>query len=328
MTEKILTDDEKNALLEGVESGDVEVQSSAGLIYASVAPFHFSPRARIAKNSFPRLQLLNEQIAKRLSRDIEQLLQCEVMITSDDVGTCSVGRLCEQLSGPSAVIVFGAAPLVGNALIVLEPAMLSLLVDAFFGGAGLVPDVPRRDTSATGFTNGEVNISNVFATVVLSAIKDTWAPLQEISTEALATEGRVDLVDIGGESDPVICTRFDVSIAGQQSLFRVVWPVKMVEPVLPIFEGQKGERDAVEDLRWAQAIRRRLADSVVGLTSNVGHARISLGELVRLSPGDIVEIESPQEATVMARHVPLIHGRLGVHQGRNAIETIEWIDRQ
>jgi flagellar motor switch protein FliM len=164
--------------------------------------------------------------------------------------------------------------------------------------------------------------------VVLSAIKDTWAPLQDISTEALATEGRVDLVDIGGESDPVICTRFDVSVAGQQSLFRVVWPMKMVEPVLPVFEGQKGERDAVEDLRWAQAIRRRLADSVVGLTSNVGHARMSLGDLVRLSPGDIVEIESPQEATVMASDVPLIHGRLGVHQGRNAIETIEWVDRQ
>jgi len=324
MTEKILTDEEKDALLDGVQSGEVEVQSSSGLIYAAVTPFHFSPRAHIAKNSFPRLQLLNEQVAKRLSRDAEQLLQCRVCIESAGLNTQSIGRLCEQLAGPAAVIVFGAAPLVGNALVVFEPAMLRMLVDVFFGGIGNEPEATERDT----FTNGEINISNLFGTVILSAIKDIWAPLQEISADRLGTESRLDLVDIGAESDLVICTEYDVSFADQQSMFRVIWPTKMLEPVLPLFEGQKGDRDAVEDLRWSKAITRRLADSVLSLTSSVGHAGLSLGELVRLSPGDVIEIENPQDATVMAKHVPLIKGRLGIHQGRNAVETIEWIEPQ
>ena len=49
------------------------------------------------------------------------------------------------------------------------------------------------------------------------------------------------------------------------------------------------------------------------------------GAVAELSPGDIIEIERPQEATVLARDVRLLRGRLGVHCGRNAVETIGWI---
>ena len=39
MSENVLTDDEVDALLDGVESGEVEVQSAQGPRYASVTPF-------------------------------------------------------------------------------------------------------------------------------------------------------------------------------------------------------------------------------------------------------------------------------------------------
>ena len=55
----VLTGDEKNALLEGVESGEVEVQSIDGPRYATVVEFELTPRDRIVSNSFPRLQNIN-----------------------------------------------------------------------------------------------------------------------------------------------------------------------------------------------------------------------------------------------------------------------------
>ena len=116
------------------------------------------------------------------------------------------------------------------------------------------------------------------------------------------------------------------TLSEQQCSFRILLPIDMVQPLLPIFSGQKGDRDPAEDARWAQVIRRRVADSIISLTSNVGHAKMTIGEIVNLAPGDVIRIEDPRKATVMASNVSLIHGRLGVLRGQNAVETIEWIE--
>lgn len=322
MNDQVLTDEEKNALIDGVESGEVEVQSSAGPTYASVEPFRIPARCRIVKDSYPRLQLLNQQVAERLTRDLEQLLQREVEVTANDLAVASFAGLCEAFPGAACVMEFEAAPLAGSGLIILDPAMVHLLVEIFFGGQGDGPEIGERSS----FTAGELSVCNLFCAAILSVVAHTWAALQEITTSHVSTELSVDLVDIANENDPVITTEFETVLAERQSSFRVVLPTAMLQPLLPIFAGQKGDRDPAEDARWEQALRRRVADSVVRLTSRVGHARMTLGELVDLTPGDVIEIEDPQQATVMARNVRLIHGRLGVHRGRNAVETIEWID--
>ncbi len=62
MTDQVLSDEEKDALLEGVEKGEVEVQSATGPTYATVQPYVVSPRNHIVTNSFPRLQSMNRKL--------------------------------------------------------------------------------------------------------------------------------------------------------------------------------------------------------------------------------------------------------------------------
>ena len=78
MNDPIISDDEKNALLEGVESGDVEVQSSTGPRYAQVTKFSIPPRNCIISNSFPRLQKLNRNLAGAFGKSVSALLNEKV----------------------------------------------------------------------------------------------------------------------------------------------------------------------------------------------------------------------------------------------------------
>lgn len=324
MTDQVLTNDEKDALLDGVESGEIEVHSSAGPTYASVTPFEIGPRSRIVKASFPRLQLLNQQVSDQLKKQTEQLLQCEIRVAPRDILVRSYGEFCEQLAGPSAVTIFEAAPLDGRALIVMEQEMVRHLVDTFFGGTGV-----DDQTDASGpFTPGELSVSRLFANIVLSTIKEVWAPLAAISPERVESEVTIDVVDIVAETDPVLCVEFEVSTAQKDDVFRVLWPEEMIEPLIPVFEGQKMERDHINDSRWGKAISHRVVDANVNLTAIVGHATTNLGSLIDLSPGDVIEIDDPQQATLMARNVALLTGRFGVHQGQNAFEAIDWLESQ
>ena len=118
---------------------------------------------------------------------------------------------------------------------------------------------------------------------------------------------------------------FEVSFSDHQGTFRLVLPLDMIESLVPIFEGQKAERDDAQDARWEQTIRDCLGDAVINLTSDVGHARITLGELINLAPGDVIDIDSPTAATISAQRIPVLHGRFGVHAGHNAVEATQWI---
>lgn len=322
MTDKVLTDDEKNALLDGVQSGEIEVHSSAGPAYASVTPFEIGPRSRIVKDSYPRLQLLNQQVADRLSKYTEQLLQRPIRVAPRDIVVRSYGEFCEQLTGPSVVAIFEAPPLVGKALVVMEPAMVRNLVETFFGGSG----EEAQSSQAGTFTPGELSVSNLFVSIILSTIKESWATLTDISPERIETDVTIDVVDVVGESDQVLGTEFELSTAEQDGVFRVLWPADMVAPLMPAFDGQKIDRDPADELRWQKSISRRVVDSVVSISANVGHAQMKLGSLIDLAPGDVINIDDPHRAIVMARGVPLIDGRFGVHKGQNAVEATHWLD--
>ena len=95
MTEPVLTDEEKGALLEGMSSGEVEVHSNRGPTYATVKPFEIGSRARISTNSYPRLQTLNRQFASRMGKQTETLLNAEATINPVGVRTISYSDSCD-----------------------------------------------------------------------------------------------------------------------------------------------------------------------------------------------------------------------------------------
>jgi flagellar motor switch protein FliM len=73
---------------------------------------------------------------------------------------------------------------------------------------------------------------------------------------------------------------------------------------------------------WGPALVAALTDLQFDTRAILGQAQISLRELVRLSPGDIIPIEAPQQASLCAGDVTLRHGRFGVSQGRYALKIL------
>ena len=321
MTDKVLTDDEKDALLDGVATGEVEVQSTAGPIYAEVKPFEIAERSRLVSNSFPRLQRLNQRVASRVSKLTEQLVSAETEIRPSGIDTCQYGEYCERTSGLSLIVEFSAKPLEGSGLVVLGADLVGHLVEAFYGGLGNESGRQASDF----FTRGEISVAALFGNDVMQTIADVWRPVMDTEREQVATHQNSDIIEGFDASDRVICAEFEISFLEQQQTFQVVWPVSMLAPLLPVFEGQKRERDPVQDARWATSLRSRLSDSMVGISSRVGNKQLTLGAVAELAPGDVIDIDNPRTSTVFVKHVPLLEGRFGVHEGKYAIEATDWL---
>jgi len=322
MENKTLSDEEADALLGGVSSGAVEVSSEDGAKYADVHPFEFGSHARIQSNSYPRLKVLNQQLANLVQSFCSSTLNCEVEISAQPVAVRTFSDHSGQMGAVSAVTTFKALPLEGHGLIILEAPAISQLVEAFFGGA---QSEALRNTSGA-FTPGEMAVCRLFSDSVLSMMQTSWEALIDMKLERDSTEVGTDLIDDIGATDLVIGNRFEMKFKDSNAAFSLLLPINMIRPLIPVLDGQKRERDAAEDARWDRAIRSQLLDADVRLEGTVGRAELRLGQLIGIKPGSVINIDNPRRATVLAGGVPVLSGKFGAHSGRNAIETVDWLE--
>jgi len=322
MTDKILTDDEKDALLDGMASGEIEVQSHGGTRYAEVKPFEIGARSRIITNSYPRLQQLNLQLAGRLRKLTEQLINAETSISPGAIDTCTFGEFCERAPDFSLVVEFSAKPLTGSALVYMESAVVGYIVESFYGGSG--DESSRAETDP--FTPGEKSVASLFASDLLQTLSEVWESIIKLEPEKISLKDSSHIIDCIDSGDTVISTAFTVRLADQDRAFHIVWPLSMIASLVPVFDGQKRERDAVEDARWQHALRSRVPESIVNISSRVGRTRLTLREVASLTPGQIINIDDPRDGVVFVDQVPVLKGRFGVHDGRYAIEATDWLD--
>jgi len=324
MTDPVLTEDEKGALLEGISSGEVEVHSTKGPTYAEVGDFVIGPRSRLSTNSYPRLQGLNRQFASQMSKQVELLLNADSIVSFNGISNCTYSQVCEQCEGLSLMVEFAPKPLDGSALISLDATTVGNLVETFYGGQG--NDPARQE--AEFFTPGEISVAALFGEAALAVISEVWAPLVKFEPEMIGTHLSSSVIDGIDSGDSVISCEFALEFGGRQQVFHVLWPFATVASLVPVFEGQKRDRDAAKDALWEKSLRARVTDSIVKISSNVGETRMTLGAVADLAPGDVIKIGDPQRGTVSARNVAILAGRFGVHDGHYAVETTNWLDSQ
>ena len=322
MTEQVLTDGEKEALLDGVASGQVEVSAAGGPQYANVREFEFPERSRIVTNSYPRLQRLNHRLAGRHAKYVGQLLNADVEIAGHGLDTSTYGEFCERDTALALLVEFTASPLPGSALIRLEAPLVAKLVDSFFGGSAKEPKTQNPEF----FTPGEITVAGLFADGFLGAVSGIWQSFVSLETERQLMHLSTDIVEVVDNVDEVISCDFEIVFLEQRYAFQVIWPKRMVASLLPVFEGQKRDRDPAEVARWEAALSERVKDTCVQISSNVGQTIMTLGAVAELKPGDVVDISNPQRSIVQADDVALLEGRFGIHDGRYAVEATRWLE--
>lgn len=320
MADPIITDEEKDALIDGVATGEVEIIANTGPAYADVIDFEIAARSRLVSNSFPRLQRLNRRVASKLEKLTEQMLGAETEIQSVGLESCQYGVFSELYPGLSLTVEFAAPPLEHSGLIALRPELVAHFVEAFYGGNA---DEPTQH-SGEFMTRGEISVASLFAEKVLETLSDVWQPLMSVEHEALSTHPNTDIIEGFEASDPVISAAFEIEFLGQRQTFHMVWPKHMIAPLIPVFEGQKRERDAAQDARWEKLLRARLLDAAVNISSRLGKTRMTLGQVAALDVGDVIDLEDPRLLTMTINQTPVINGNFGVHDGKYAIETLAW----
>jgi flagellar motor switch protein FliM len=282
----------------------------------SVRPYDFAAQ-RINRTQLPLLEAICKNFADRAGGSLTGLLGRDAAVHFESVESVKSADLQASLPVPGSLAVVRLKPLPGFGYISVEPALLLTLLDGFFGGSGR-PNADPQAVIAPAAQRFLALMLRSFAADFATA----WLPVSAVELEIVKQETNPRLVQLGGALESVAVARFNVEFAARSGHLDWLLPDALLSPIRELLAGDGAVAPVRKHEAWAPVLTGALQDAQLETHAVLAQTQISLRELVKLSPGDIIPIEAPQQVTLLAGDVPLYRGRFGISQGRNALKIL------
>ena len=162
------------------EYGSVADPSSVAA-KAAVA-YDFRRPDRIPKEQLRAIHLMHDFLARNLASSLGAYLRAYITVSLVSVEQISFGEFLQYLPTPTAISSIGMRPMDGNAVIELNPSLVFPMLDVLLGGTGASAGQEVRE-----ITEIERGIIEGVLRIVLHDLRETWAPVAEISFTIEAT---------------------------------------------------------------------------------------------------------------------------------------------
>ena len=320
--QKILNQDEIDALINGMDAGAVKTEPEAPPPPGTVMSFDFMNQMRIVRGRMPTLEMINERFARLFRVNLYGLLRRSPEVAVNPVEMKKWSEYVQTLHVPTSLNMVRIHPLRGIGIILLEPKLVFAIVDNFFGGNGRHAKIEGRDFTATEQRIIQMVLKNAFVD-----LKEAWSHVADIDVEYISSELNPAFANIVSPSEIVVVTSFHVELEGGGGDVHVTMPYAMIEPMREALDSGMTSDRVEHDERWAYSLKEEIDDAEVEICTVLGHSKISLGDLLNLKAGDIVPCDFGGKVTVLAERVPVFRGTLGLSRGQQAIKVDERVRR-
>jgi flagellar motor switch protein FliM len=316
----LLSQDEIDALLHGVDNGDIETETEE-LFDGEARSYDFASQDRIVRGRLPTLEMINERFARYYRTSLFNMLRRSADLSVSGVQMLKFSEFVHSLFVPTSLNLIKVPPLRGKGLCVLDPKLVFSVVDSFFGGSG------RFHTKIEGrdFTPTEHRIIRLLLELIFTDLREAWKPVLDVRFEYINSEVNPQFANIVSPSEVVVVTTFHIDLESSGGDMHLCLPYAMIEPIRELLDAgvqsDRGDRDE----RWEIALREELKGAEVELSSLLAETQISMKELAKLRVGDIIPLDIPELVEVFAADVPVFKGMLGVSEGNYAIKVRDWI---
>ncbi|GGY39699.1 flagellar motor switch protein FliM [Bacterioplanes sanyensis] len=316
----LLSQDEIDALLHGVDDGDIEPEDD--IDETGVKSYDLTSNDRIVRGRMPTLEMINERFARYMRISMFNFLRRSADVASGGVQIMKFGEYVHTLYVPTSLNLVKMRPLRGTALFIMDAKLVFKLVDNFFGGDGRHAKIEGRE-----FTPTEVRVVQIVLSQIFNDMIEAWAPVTKLEFEYVGSEVNPAMANIVSPSEVVVVNTFHVELDGGGGDFHLTIPYSMIEPMREVLDaGVQSDIDDVDE-RWMQSLREDILEARVPMHGTLVERDITLREVAELKAGDVIPIDMPEYFTLQANGIPLFLGKLGISNDNLAVKVIDQVHR-
>ena len=315
MADDILSQEEVDALLRGV-TGEEDAVEEAGDA-SSVRNYDIGRQERIVRWRMPTLEIINERFARNLRVGLFNFMRRSAEISVGPVRVVKYSEFIRNLVVPTNLNLIHMKPLRGTALFIFDPDFVFLVVDNLFGSDGRYHvRVEGRDFTAT-----EQRIIRRLLQVVFDEYKKSWDPVFEVDFEYVRSEMNTQFANIATPTEVVVAATFKIELGAGGGDFHVCFPYAMIEPIRDLLYSSMQADRMEADNRWVKLLSRQVQAAEVDLVAHLGHAPVTLGQILDLKVGDVISLEIPEAIVAEVDGVPVFECKYGVKNGQYALKV-------
>ncbi|MFB3136844.1 MAG: flagellar motor switch protein FliM, partial [Nitrospirales bacterium] len=295
--DKILSQDEVDALLRGVTGGDVDTAPDPEEPVDGPVPYDLGNQEWIVRGRMPTLDIIHQQFARLFRMSLGDALRKPVEVTVTNQAVMKFGDFIKRLPLPAFLTIISMEPLRGFALMATDAATVYLLVDHFFGGSGQTHVKPEGQD----FTLIEQRVMSRVTTMALENLEKAWEPVHQVVIKAVRSEMNPQLAAIVIASEIVIVITVGIELGDAVGDVHLCLPYAMLEPLREKLQTSFQSELYEIDQGWVTRFCTRMQEATVSMTVHLGSTSISIEDLWNFSVGDVVVLEQGASGSMTTR---------------------------
>ena len=317
---KILAQDEVDALLRGLSGGDIESETDDGMDEDGVVSFDLANQDRIIRGRMPVLEIVNDRFSRLCTNALSNSLRKRVELNPLSIDMTKFGDFMRSLPVPTSINIFKMEPLRGNAIMVVDARLVFALVENFFGGAGSQPKIEGRE-----FTRIEQVIVDRVIKIALDNMEESWRPVHEVNLELVRSEINPQFAAIVPPSDVVVVITFEVELETAIGSLTICLPYATIEPIRSKLHASFQTERLEVDHAWVARLKERLMETPIELKIRFGDSSITGNQLMRLKEGDVILLDTDTDALLecTVAGVRKFWGICGTLKGNKAFQIVK-----
>ena len=316
MIEQILTQDEVDALLQGIadESDVLEPETTPA---DGVRSYDLAAQDRMVGGRMPNLEIVNERFARHLRTGLFEVLHKSAEISVGDIKVQKYSAFLRDIAVPANLNIVSLLPLRGSGLVVCDPALVFAAVDALFGGSGKFRTrIEGRDFSAT-----EQRVIRRLVDVVTREYGRAWAGIYPLELAWQRSEMLPQFATIASPSELVVTTAFSMEIGDMNGVVSLCLPYAALEPIRSVIHSSAQGDSSHGDDRWLAIMKGQIQEAELENVAELAHAPTTIEQLLALAPGDFIELDMPRGIQATVAGVPVLDCHYGTSNGRYALKV-------
>ncbi len=309
--DEILSQEEVDALLKGIQEGEVETEK--GIEPGGVKSYDFTGQEKIVRGRMPSLDIANERLARNFRLSLSAAIRRMVDITNVTVSITKFYDFMRGVPFPSSINIFRMEPLRGFGLLVFDAQLIFSLIEFFFGGTGKAYYKPE----GREFTPIEQKIIHKVVMMFFDDMEEAWRAIFPMKPVYVRSEMNPQFVNIVTPVDVVIKVEFVLEIEGKQCKAFLCIPYGTVEPIKEkLYSAFSADRDEL-DMKWLDRLKDRLKEIPVVVTGVLGKCMLDVDKVVDLKANDLIILDRrvDEDIDILVEGNKKFTGKFGVFKG-------------
>jgi len=286
---KILSQDEIDALLTTVSTGDVgrEEESYEDDKLRSIIAYDFKHPNRVSKDQIRTLENMHDNFAGHYASTLSAIMRTIVDVDLVSVDQITYSEFIMSLVTPSCTYTFSAEPMDAVCLVDFNPTLTFSFIDRMFGGNGKILETERE------LTGIERSVMSRLVQKLFRDMERAWDNIVKINIAQKSFETNPQFIQIVPPGETVVVVSFQIKLFQSTGLLTICYPYVSLEPIITKLSAQN----------WIDATKKKNLDSDRGinlfnlnnvnaeLTAQLLTTNVKLKDFLELKLNDIIPSE-------------------------------------